>query len=146
MSGRRVNSPVSSEVRTGRFALFVNEETDEIAGCTAKPLTAGKISLAYTGGGNWLALCVDTQFSRSSTFIIRVKRDGTVVTIDRLTNSERLFGKLDLGSNGVPPNHFEVDLLKHYTKIRALLAHEIAAAFCADNESAPVAEVEFRAA
>jgi hypothetical protein len=141
MTSQTVSGSVTSKVRTGIFEVFGALESEEANASELKAITKGKVSLAYTGGGKWLALCVDGRYNQSSTVMIEVRKDGTVVTVDRGRGQENHYGKVDLGKNGVPRNYFEVDLLKHYTSLKDLLEEEIAHRF---SKVAPSLSAEVR--
>jgi hypothetical protein len=135
MKIRRLTKSVTSAVRSGSFQV-IEESNTTSEGASLKSsdqgyreLAKGKVSIAYQGGGNWVVVCIDWESRRSSTSLIRVNRNGEIFTIDKVTNQEKLYGKLDLGVNGTPESHTEIDLLKHYSKLELLLADEIASQF-----------------
>jgi hypothetical protein len=135
MTVRRLTKTVTSAVRSGSFQVVEAVKRDPKARTVrstdkpARELANGKVSIAYQGGGNWVVVCIDWESRRSATSLIRVNRKGQIFTVDKRTNQEKLYGKLELGKDGTPESHTEIDLLEHYNELEILLADEIANQF-----------------
>lgn len=126
MAAKMLQSTVTRAIRSGHFRVLPPKSKARIVAKKQQEVLAeGKLSIVYHGGGEWMVVTIDSKSRQSSTVIIRVKRNGDIVVVNSHGIGEKPFGKLELGVNGVPAVHTEIDLLTHFHNFSVLLKSEL---------------------
>jgi hypothetical protein len=121
MTTKKLDYSIKPKVTTIPYSIVEDGNTPRTA---EGKIAAGSVSIAYTGGGEWVVVCIDRLKNNSSTVRFKIRKNGEILKFDRKTGQELTYGKLDLSIHG-NPNVTEFDIVRDYQALQLLLTEGV---------------------